>query len=70
VLEGATAEELHESWCAFKRADGWVYGEVKDGDAKTHPQLIPYDQLDAGQKLKDAALRAVVLAVFDIAEEA
>lgn len=69
VLADTTPEELHESWCAFKRADGWVYGDVKDGDAKTHPCLVPYDELPAGQKLKDATLLAVVLGVFDIATD-
>lgn len=60
ALAGASPEELHESWCAFKRADGWVYGPVKDGDAKTHPCLVPYDELPAGQRLKDELFSAIV----------
>jgi hypothetical protein len=33
----ATPEQSHESWLAQKVADGWVYGEVKDAEKKTHP---------------------------------
>ncbi|HEY0832852.1 MAG TPA: RyR domain-containing protein, partial [Azospirillum sp.] len=35
----------HDAWMADKLADGWVYGEVKDPAAKTHPCIVPYDQL-------------------------
>lgn len=60
---GATPEQLHESWCEFKRDDGWVYGPVKDGEAKTHPCLVPYDELPADQRLKDDLFAAVVAAL-------
>lgn len=57
---GATPEQLHESWCDFKRADGWVYGPVKDEDAKTHPCLVPYSELPPEQRIKDALFSAIV----------
>lgn len=63
ALEGATPEQLHESWSAQKVADGWVYGDVKDADAKTHPCLVPYDQLPTEQQRKDALFGAVVNAL-------
>jgi hypothetical protein len=66
VLEahaGATPEQLHESWCAFKTDDGWVYGEVKDSEAKTHPCLVPYAQLSIDQRQKDAVFHAIVAAL-------
>ncbi len=63
ALRGASAEELHESWCATKRADGWTYGAVKDADAKTHPCLVPYDQLPDEQRLKDQLFANVVSAL-------
>lgn len=50
----------HDAWMADKIADGWVYGEVKDAKAKTHPCLVPYDQLPPMQRLKDAVFCAVV----------
>ena len=33
----ATPADTHESWLSVKEADGWVYGEEKDADKKTHP---------------------------------
>lgn len=45
--------QSHESWSAQKLADGWVRGDVKDPDAKTHPCLVPYDELPEEQRAKD-----------------
>lgn len=58
---GATPEQLHESWCAQKRREGWKHGPVKDPEAKTHPCLVPYEQLPAEQRIKDHLFRAAVL---------
>lgn len=62
-LDGEGPEALHESWCDFKRADGWTHGDVKDADAKTHPCLVPYGDLPADQKAKDAVFSAIVNAL-------
>lgn len=63
ALDGATPEQLHESWCGHKRADGWTYGEVKDAGAKTHPCLVPYAELPAEQRAKDSLFHAIVAAL-------
>lgn len=60
AIGGAGPEELHESWCEFKRADGWVYGPVKDDVLKTHPCLVAYDELPERQKTKDYVFAAIV----------
>ncbi len=60
VLDGAGAEQLHEAWCQSKLDRGWQYGHVKDEQARTHPCLVTYDQLPAGQRAKDHLIRAVV----------
>lgn len=60
ALEGATAEELHESWARQKLADGWVYGPFKDEGIKTHPCLVPYSELPEEQRIKDHMFRAIV----------
>ena len=62
----ATPEQSHESWLEQKIADGWVYGEVKDPEAKTHPCCVPYEELPIEQKAKDYLFRAVVHALKDI----
>lgn len=50
----------HEAWMRDKAADGWVYGPVKDADAKTHPCMVPYDQLPPEQRVKDYTFKAIV----------
>lgn len=50
----------HDSWLEVKKADGWKYGEVKDADKKEHPCYVPYDELPAFQKAKDAIFKAIV----------
>jgi hypothetical protein len=63
ALDGVTDEELHAHWCDEKHRDGWVYGQSKDATAKTHPCLVPYDQLPPEQRTKDALFRTVVEAL-------
>ena len=53
ALQGAEPHESHESWSAQKLSEGWVYGEVKDPEAKTHPCLVPFEKLPPEQRLKD-----------------
>ncbi len=53
-------EDSHEGWMSQKAAEGWVYGEVKDPEAKTHPCMVPYDQLPEGQRAKDSIFLSVV----------
>jgi RyR domain len=63
VLAGATPEELHERWMARRLEEGWKLGPVKDTAARIHPNLVPYADLPAGQRVKDVLFAAVVQAV-------
>lgn len=63
ALEGQSPEQLHLSWCDQKTSDGWIYGLTKDADLKLHPCLVPYDELPADQRAKDAVFHAVVNAL-------
>lgn len=65
ALAGASPEELHENWSALKIREGWTYGEEKDPEAKTHPCLVPYDQLPEQQRTKDALFHAIVAALAE-----
>ena len=60
ALVGASAELSHENWLEFKRSQGWVYGEVKDEERKTHPCMVPYRALPEEQKFKDKLFLAIV----------
>lgn len=66
----ALAEALcplsHENWTRDKLRDGWTYGEVKDADAKTHPCLVPYEDLPEAQRLKDRVVVECFLAMLDV----
>lgn len=59
----AGPEASHEAWMAEKAATGWVYGPVKDADAKTHPCMVPFNELPVEQQAKDYLFRAVVHAL-------
>ncbi len=59
----APAAAQHEKWMSDKLNDGWVHGAVKDSIAKTHPALVPYDELPPAVKKKDAVFTAIVLAL-------
>lgn len=50
----------HNAWSADKIADGWVYGEVKDAEKKTHPCLVPFDYLPEFQQKKDRLFSTIV----------
>lgn len=63
ALAGASPEESHENWVRFKVQHGWTRGPVKDMDAKEHPLLVPYAELPAAQKVKDALFLAIVEAL-------
>lgn len=56
----AKPADSHESWLDEKRRDGWIYGPVKDPQAKTHPCFVPYDELPTSQKAKDYIFLAIV----------
>lgn len=59
----ASASASHDSWLQEKSKMGWVYGEVKDADAKTHPCIVPFEQLPPEQQAKDHLFRGIVHAL-------
>lgn len=54
----------HDAWMRHKVSDGWVYGEIKDSNAKTHPCLVPFAELPHQQQVKDALFRSIVHAIW------
>ena len=55
-----TPEQSHISWLNHKQSEGWVYGPEKDPAAKTHPCMVPYEQLPTSQRIKDYIFITVV----------
>lgn len=62
---GADDAASHESWRSAKIAAGWVYGPVKDADAKVHPCMVPFGALPSIQQFKDRLFRTVVHAAVE-----
>jgi len=58
-------EEAHDSWVRKYASMGWVFGKEYDPDKKTHPDLVPYEDLDPKEKVKDE----VFLRLVSIAKE-
>lgn len=47
------AKNVHEVWAAERIKEGWSYGEVRNDELKTHPCLVPYEQLPESEKEYD-----------------
>ena len=47
------AKNVHEVWSASRIAEGWTYGEQRNDQLKTHPCLVPYDELPEEEKAYD-----------------
>lgn len=48
-----SAEELHEDWVEAYIENGWEYGPVRDVEKRTHPDMVPYKDLDQLERDKD-----------------
>ncbi len=55
-----TPEQSHAAWKAYKEAEGWKYGPVKDAEKKEHPCMVEYDMLPQEQRVKDYLFKAVI----------
>ena len=61
-----TPADLHGEWLAVKESEGWIYGDVKDAEKKTHPCMIPYEDLPVEQRTKDALFGLTVRGVLGL----
>lgn len=64
----APASANHESWSKQKTEDGWVYGEVKNAEQKTHPCLVEFKHLPQLQQAKDYLFKAIVGSLANVIE--
>lgn len=62
-------ELSHKNWMTHKASEGWIYGEVKDPEKKTHHCMVPYGDLPEDQKKKDLVVVEAYLAVFSELED-
>lgn len=48
-----TSKENHNNWMKMKASQGWVYGSIKNFKNKTHPDMVPYEDLPEVERAKD-----------------
>ena len=56
----------HENWYKEKAANGWVYGPEKNEEKKTHPCMVPFEELPTDQQVKDHLFKAVVKTMLGV----
>lgn len=47
------SKNVHEVWAETRIAQGWTYGEQRNDEHKTHPGLVPYEELPEEEKEYD-----------------
>lgn len=52
-------EALHDDWVRAYEAMGWRYGPERDREAKTHPDMVPFGELEKREQDKDAVFVAL-----------
>jgi hypothetical protein len=55
LLEGL-ARNAHEIWAQQRLRDGWTYGAHRDDVKRTHPCLVPYENLSESEKEYDRVM--------------
>jgi ryanodine receptor 2 len=74
LLAERLAKNVHEVWARRRVEQGWTFGKCRDDVAKTHPCLIPYEQLPEEEKDYDrstsiSTLQFILKSGFTIAQE-
>lgn len=53
LLVEQMSKNVHEVWAESRIKQGWTYGEQRNDELKTHPCLVPYDELPEEEKEYD-----------------
>lgn len=56
--------KLHDLWLYDKLKSGWKYGIEKNTELKTHPNLLPYENLKKEDKFKDVLSAKIISTLF------
>lgn len=55
------ARNVHDAWARERLLQGWRYGPSLDREAKTHPSLVPYEELSEQERQLDLSTARQVL---------
>lgn len=47
------SKNVHEVWAETRIKQGWTYGKERNDELKTHPCLVPYEDLPEEEKEYD-----------------
>lgn len=62
-----TPDQIHQEWMDYRAKEGWEYGDVKDPELKTHPNMLPFYELPIEERIKDMVfINAVHMAVCQL----
>lgn len=53
ALAEMIASNVHDVWSQGRINDGWTYGPQRNDVEKTHPCLVPYEELSEAEKKYD-----------------
>ena len=67
------SKNVHEVWAETRIKQGWKYGSERNDELKTHPCLIPYEELPEDEKEYDrntsiGTLKLIMKLGFDISK--
>lgn len=59
------AENVHDVWAKSRIDEGWTFGYERNDEKKTHPCLVPYNQLPEIEKDYDrnTAINSIKLVI-------
>ena len=63
-LNEVLAKNTHDVWASGRIKEGWIYGNVRDDLKKSHPCLVPYEDLPESEKEYDRATSLETLKVI------
>lgn len=68
------ARNVHEVWAQGRISQGWTWGPQRDDALKTHPDLVPYEDLTEVEKQYDrdtatATLKLIIKLGYNINKE-
>ena len=68
------SKNVHEVWSKTRIIQGWKYGKKRNDELKTHPCLVPYEELPEEEKEYDrntsiGTLKLIMKLGFKISKE-
>jgi hypothetical protein len=64
----AMARAEHEDWCRYYRKAGWSWGQARDDERKTHPNLTEWRTIEGNPELLRASLTSLAATLSQLRE--